>query len=219
MPLEYYRGNREMDVERFVVGEFATNCYIVKTGKLVLVIDPGAQADVIIGYFDKKKTRPDLILNTHGHFDHIGAVSRLLEKYDIKFYIDAEDAEIIADPAKNGSSIFSENNLSLTTYSIIDGPAAEYLKKNGVHIIKAPGHSPGSIVIKIDGCLFTGDLLFRGSIGRTDLIGGDVSEMKKSLEKIRGMDSSLKVYPGHGPESCMEYEKENNYFLCQNAVI
>ena len=188
----YYLESDDMKIDRLVVGALSANCYIIRLDRLNVVIDPGAEPEKIIEHFDRIDFKPDLILNTHGHFDHIGAVPGLLNQYDINFYIDPADKEIIIDPVKNGSSIFGENNLSLTTYNLIDPDTTGYFIKNGIEIIKTPGHSPGSIVLKIEKILFTGDLLFRGSIGRTDLEGGNIYDMKQSLLKIKDMEDSLK---------------------------
>jgi glyoxylase-like metal-dependent hydrolase (beta-lactamase superfamily II) len=208
-----------MKIDRLVVGSLAANCYIIRLKTLSFLIDPGAEADNIIRYFDSKGLRPDFILNTHGHFDHIGAVPEIVRRYEIPFYIDPDDEEIITDPFRNGSSIFGENNLSLTTYNLIDAGDIEYFKKNGIEIIKTPGHSPGCITIRIREYLFTGDLLFRGSIGRTDLPGGNIHDMKDSLQKIKNMENGILVYPGHGPETDLEYEKSNNYYLGDSVLF
>lgn len=208
-----------MKIDRLVVGPLAANCYIIRLDSLDLVIDPGAEPDVIISHFESGGYKPDMIINTHGHFDHMGAAPEIIERYNIPFYIDPDEKEIITDPVKNGSSIFGENNLSLTTYKLIDGSDIESFRKNGIEIIKTPGHSPGCIVIKIEEYLFTGDLLFRGSIGRTDLPGGNIHDMKESLLKIKNMENGYKVYPGHGPETDLEYEKDNNYYFTGNVLF
>jgi len=215
----YCLESRNMDIDKIVVGPLSANCYIIKLEKKVLIIDPGAEAEKIISFLDLKNLKPDLIINTHGHFDHIEAVPRLQEKYGIDFYIDPGDEEIITDPVKNGSSIFGQNKLSLETYNLIDDLAKKLFSDNGIGIINTPGHSPGCIVIKIDDSLFTGDLLFKGSIGRTDLAGGSMHDMKSSLLKIRKMKDPLKIYPGHGPETDLEYEKNNNYYLRDDVLF
>jgi len=215
----YCLESRNMNIDKIVVGPLSVNCYIIKLEKKVLVIDPGAEAEKIISFLDLKNLKPDLIINTHGHFDHIEAVPRLQEKYGIDFYMDPGDEEIITDPVKNGSSIFGQNKLSLETYNLIDDLAKKLFADNGIGIINTPGHSPGCIVIKIDDSLFTGDLLFKGSIGRTDLAGGSMHDMKSSLLKIRKMKDPLKIYPGHGPETDLEYEKNNNYYLRDDVLF
>ena len=208
-----------MDIDRIVVGPLSANCYVVKLEKLVLVIDPGAETEKITRFLDSKSLKPDLIINTHGHFDHIEAVPGLQEKYGIDFYIDSGDEEIITDPVKNGSSIFGQNNLSLETYNLIDDAVKKRFAGIGIEIINTPGHSPGCIVIMIGKNLFTGDLLFKESIGRTDLAGGSMDDMKKSLLKVKEIKGFFKIYPGHGPETDLEYEKENNYYLGDNVLF
>ena len=215
----YCLESRNMNIDKIVVGPLSANCYIIKLEKKVLIIDPGAEAEKIISFLDLKNLKPDLIINTHGHFDHIEAVPRLQEKYGIDFYMDPGDEEIITDPVKNGSSIFGQNKLSLETYNLIDDLAKKLFADNGIGIINTPGHSPGCIVIKIGDSLFTGDLLFKGSIGRTDLAGGSMHDMKSSLLKIRKMKDPLKIYPGHGPETDLEYEKNNNYYLRDDVLF
>jgi hydroxyacylglutathione hydrolase len=202
-----------MKIKTLALGPLEANCYIVQLEEINIIIDPGAQPDAIIDYLDSRSLVPDFIINTHGHFDHIEAVSGLIEKYNIPFYIDSAEENLIADPDKNGSSFFGENNLSLKTYNLINAKDQQYFNKNGIDIIRTPGHSPGSITIKIEDCLFTGDLLFKGSIGRTDLAGGDTGQIKDSLLKIKNMDRNYLIYPGHGPATELKYEIENNYYL------
>ena len=208
-----------MKINTLTLGQLAVNCYIIEFKKMNIIIDPGAELQAIIRFIESNDLDPDFIINTHGHFDHIGAVQGLIEKYKIPFYIDSADEEIVSDPDKNGSSFFGENNLSLKTYDLIDTKDLEYFNKNGIDIIKTPGHSPGSITIRIEDCLFTGDLLFKGSIGRTDLIGGDAGQIKDSLSKIKNMDKNYLIYPGHGPATELEYEIKNNYYLDNSFIF
>lgn len=108
---------------------------------------------------------------------------------------------------------FGENELSLKTYNLIKDADYSYFADYGIEIINAPGHTPGSIILKTGNYLFTGDLLFKGAIGRTDLPGGNTVQIKKSLAKIKKMDRQLIIYPGHGESSSLEYELESNYYL------
>jgi len=215
----YCLESRYMDVEKLVVGPLSANCYIVKLEKKFFLIDPGDEEERIIEYLGSRGIVPSFIINTHGHFDHIGAVPGLQDEYGIDFYIDPGDEGIITDPFKNGSSIFGQNNLSLETYNLIDPETAGYFRKMGIEIIKTPGHSPGCIVIRVNDCLFTGDLLFKGSIGRTDLAGGNMQDMKRSLKKIKGLGGGLSIYPGHGPGTDLDSEKKNNYYLGEDVLF
>ncbi len=178
-----------------------------------IIIDPGADFDIIQKHLKGYNIKPDFILNTHGHHDHIGAVSDIILNYKIPFYIHELEEPIITDPEKNFSSFFGENELSLKTYNLIKDTDYSYFADFGIEIINAPGHTPGSIMLKAGNYLFTGDLLFKGAIGRTDLPGGNTAEIKKSLTNLKKMDRQLIIYPGHGQSSNLEYELESNYYL------
>jgi len=178
-----------------------------------IIIDPGADFDIIQKHLKGYNIKPDFILNTHGHHDHIGAVSAIILNYKIPFYIHELEEPIITDPEKNFSSFFGENELSLKTYNLIKDTDYSYFADFGIEIINAPGHTPGSIMLKAGNYLFTGDLLFKGAIGRTDLPGGNTVQIKKSLANLKKMDRQLIIYPGHGQSSNLEYELESNYYL------
>ena len=202
-----------MKIKKLVLGYFAVNCYIVELKDLKILIDPGADFKTLQEFLTLKKIRPDLIINTHGHYDHIGAVPELMEEYCIDFYIDREEEQIVIDPEKNCSSIFSQNTLSLKTYNLISSADKKYFNSFGIDMIKTPGHTPGSIIIKIEKKLFTGDLLFKGAIGRTDLPGGSLCDIKRSLLKLKRFDKELEVFPGHGLGSNLEDEFRTNPYL------
>jgi len=202
-----------LKIEKLILGYFAVNCYIVELKDLKILIDPGADFKTVQERLISNNTRPDLIINTHGHYDHIGAVPEVVEEYGINFYIDREEEQIVIDPEKNCSSIFGQNTLSLKTYNLISGADKKYFNRFEIEIIKTPGHTPGSIIIKIEKKLFTGDLLFKGAIGRTDLPGGNLSDIKSSLLKLKRFDKDLEVFPGHGPGTSLENEFEANPYL------
>lgn len=202
-----------MKIKRLELGFFKVNCYILSLDRANIIIDPGADFNFIKKYLESEKTKPDFILNTHGHYDHIGAVTDIVSYYGIPFYIHEFEEPIITDPDKNISSFFGENELSLETYNLIKNNDYSYFKDLGINIINTPGHTPGSITISAGGCIFTGDLLFKGSIGRTDLPGGSMKQIKESLAGVKKMDKKSIIYPGHGPVSSLKYELENNYYL------
>ena len=177
------------------------------------MIDPGADFDRLEEVLLSCDIRPDIIINTHGHYDHIGAVPDLVQKYKIPFFIDKEEEQVITDPEINCSSFFSQNTLSLKAYHLINSDDKKYFNSFGINIIKTPGHTPGSIIIKIGDKLFTGDLLFKGSIGRTDLPGGSLRDIKSSLSNLRVLDRGLEILPGHGSGSSLEYEFRTNPYL------
>jgi hydroxyacylglutathione hydrolase len=207
-----------MKINKLTLGQLEANCYTVSLKNINFIIDPGAEPGIIIEFLESNSIEPDMIINTHGHFDHIGAAEEVAKNYGIPFYIDPDEEETVLDPVKNGSSFFGENNLSLKTYKLINADDIKYFNENGIFIIKTPGHSPGSITLKIGNILFTGDLIFKGSIGRTDLVGGSIKQMKNSLLKIKRLDKNFRIYPGHGPETDLGYEIENNYYLGDSII-
>ncbi len=202
-----------MRLKKLELGLFKVNCYILSLEDANVIIDPGDDFIVIKNYIEKSGIKPDFILNTHGHYDHIGAVADIMSYYKVPFYIHEYEEQIITDPEKNLSSFFGENELSLKTYNLIKNGDFGYFSGVGIGIINVPGHTPGSIMLLAEDILFTGDLLFKGAIGRTDLPGGDAMRIKNSLDMVRKMDRGLKIYPGHGEESTLEYELKTNYYL------
>jgi len=203
-----------VEIKRLQLGNFGVNCYIVTIKENTFIIDPGAEPEAIIRQMDSIGKRPSFILNTHGHYDHIGAIPHLLKEYDIPFYIDKAEKDIVENPDRNMSSFFSANGLSLNTYKIIDERFKSELKDLGIVLLNTPGHTPGSIsILAQDDSIFTGDLLFKGSVGRTDLPGGDISVIKESLKKIKGLNKRIQVMPGHGPVSSIGSEIEGNPYF------
>lgn len=199
-------------VNTVVVGEIQTNCYVVKcpeTGA-VLVIDPGGDPSLI----EKALTEIDTIIYTHGHFDHVGGAAELISRFNPKTMIHSADLEIMSSAA----AVAGEWG-----FRIQQPPPPDRLLEDGdkisigslVFSIKhTPGHSRGSICIEGHGLLFTGDTLFAGSIGRTDLPQSSPERMRKSLKLIvSDYDKELVVYPGHGPSSTLAEEIRNNPFL------
>lgn len=202
-----------MRISKIKLDFLDTNCYIIETQKLSFIIDPGSDFEKINNFLLSNNIIPNFIINTHCHFDHIGAVIPLIEFYNTPFYIHEKEEEILNDSSKNLSSFFNGNELSFKTYKLIKGEIIIDFLLSKIDIFHMPGHSPGSIVIKYENFLFTGDVIFKGNIGRTDLPGGDKNLMKLSLKKLKSFDENLLIFPGHGPESTLKEEIENNYFL------
>ncbi len=183
------------------------------TDKARFIIDPGADFRKIDDFLKAERINPEFVLNTHGHYDHIGAVPEIIDSYNIPFYIHKKDESIITDPGRNMSSFFGGNALSLKTYKLIDDNDLDFFKQKDIEIFNFPGHTPGSIAIKIKDVLFTGDFLFNGGIGRTDLPGGSSEDMLDSLRRIKDFSRKLAIYPGHGENSKLDWEIENNFYL------
>jgi hydroxyacylglutathione hydrolase len=202
-----------MEIKRFALKFLDVNCYFVKYKDCSFLIDPGSEFKKIKEYIINNNEKLDFILNTHGHYDHFAAAADLMKEFDIPFYIHENEEDILTDPKKNLSSLLSSGELLLQTYTLIRGDIVDNFLDLGIKIMNLAGHTPGSIIIKIDDDLFTGDILFKDSVGRTDLPGGSSKKMNESLKIIKSFEKKLKIYPGHGPESTMKEELENNYFL------
>lgn len=201
------------------LGPLQTNAYILSNDqKECIIFDPGSEGEKLVNYVKKEQLKPLAILLTHAHFDHIGAVDEVRTAFQIPVYVHQEEADWLGDATCNGSQIFMMNR------SITAKPADHIIEEEGVLTIgsfsfdmyETPGHSPGSIsyYCKEANAVFSGDVLFQMSIGRTDLPGGSFQELIMSIEdKLFVLPDDTKVLCGHGPETTIGFEKENNPFL------
>jgi hydroxyacylglutathione hydrolase len=203
-----------MLIKRLVVGELATNCYLVgceETGKAALV-DPGADPSTILGELALGGWSLELIILTHAHFDHFGAVPQILEQQQVPVAIGKADAKFLSDPSLTLASFLGEDVRLDPDLQLEDGQQVK-VGNLKFDVLNTPGHTPGGICLLGEGILLTGDTLFAGSVGRTDFEGGSLSLLKKSLERLQGLPRELQVLPGHGPVSTMGQELENNPYL------
>lgn len=205
-----------MNYEMLPVGPLETNCYVVycQDSLECAVVDPGAEADRIFQLIARKSLKPVLILNTHGHIDHIGANKDIKEKFNIPLYIHSDDSPMLENVQQ------SEMAASL---GAMDSPSPDHLLNDGdkikigesfLRVIHTPGHSPGSVSFLGDGFLLSGDTLFFGGVGRIDLPGGSWKDMESSIKnKILTMPDEMIVLPGHGPITTVGQEKRANPFI------
>lgn len=202
-----------MRVRRLTLGPLDTNCWLVDDGAggPVLVIDPADEAQVILEALDSQAV--EAIVLTHGHFDHLGAVGRLVESTGAPLLVHEIDARSITSAEGSGGAIFGFNTFA---------PAADGLLAEGDNVsagtatlvvLHTPGHTPGSICLLGDDHLFSGDTLFSGSIGRTDFAGGDMGAMRRSIARLAGLSDDVRVHPGHGPETTIGRERRVNPFF------
>jgi hydroxyacylglutathione hydrolase len=204
-----------MTVHCLTVGPVEANCYIVDCGGgRALVIDPGEEGERILRKVRELDLVVDAIVDTHGHFDHLGANAALVDGTGAPLMIHPSDLFYLrsagADAAYYGLSLepSPEPDILLDDGDIIDAGDITFT------VIHTPGHSPGGICLLCDGCIFTGDTLFADSIGRTDLPGGNTEILLDSIRrKLLPLDEELTVYPGHGPETSIGREKVFNPFL------
>lgn len=199
-----------MQIKRIPAGVYAANCYIImdEDTKETAVIDPGGEADTLIKAIKDMNAKVKYILLTHGHADHTGAAVQLKNELNTPVYISEDDYKLI----NNGEFMYGD----------IAGNVDKYINEGDIFTIGSikiksiltPGHTPGGVCFLVDDMVFTGDTLFQGSIGRTDLAGGNFETIIKSIkEKLIKLPDDITVFPGHGSESSIGREKVQNPFL------
>ena len=203
---------------------FGTNCWVIASGKgsECIIVDPGmpdisAEIELIVS---EEGLKPVAALMTHGHLDHTFSITALADGYGIPAYIHSEDRRFIADPSGIHDAQFRQTISAMSfaepqdTRTLRDG---ELLNLVGISIkaIHAPGHTRGSLMFLLnDEYLLSGDVLFSGTIGRTDQPTGSAADMKETLrKKILPLDDAIEVLPGHGPQTTIENERKRNPYL------
>jgi glyoxylase-like metal-dependent hydrolase (beta-lactamase superfamily II) len=204
-----------MTIKTLVVGPLEVNCYIIHNDKDAICIDPGDDPDMIMDYLTANSLSLGKILLTHAHFDHIGGVKSLYDKYKPDIYLHKGDYNLYT----NASGLMP----GFTDHIKIEVPKdVNFIEDNDIvsfsdkdfKVIHTPGHSRGSVCYYYDDVLFTGDTIFRGSIGRTDLPGGDYNTIISSIKnKLCILSDNTVIYPGHMGISTIKEEKLSNPFL------
>lgn len=205
-----------MKIIRIPAGIYAANCYIVfdESTSNGIVVDPGGDVDDILASITENDIEVKHIILTHGHGDHIGGVVGLKEALGASVMIHELDKDMLIDGTKNLSTVMAMGSIEIEPDRLLkDGDVLNVGDLN-IEIIHTPGHTLGGICIKIGDNLITGDTLFAGSIGRTDLLGGDYNTIIKSIkDKLMIYPDDTKVYPGHGLSSTIGKEKISNPFV------
>ena len=201
-----------LKIINLVLGDFSVNCYIVynEESGVCAVIDPGEEFEVLDKALEEKTLVPEAIILTHAHFDHIGAVKQLREKYNSPIYINADETEILADGDKNLSTRFCDEAIEISDpeYLVRDGDCFTVAGLD-FEVLHTPGHTKGCTVYKCGDTLFTGDTLFAGTCGRCDVWSSDVSKMRESLERLCTIPESFNVLAGHGPATTLDRERKS----------
>ena len=201
-----------MKLDSLAVGLIGTNCYLLwdeTAGNAAAIVDPGGSADQILAKIKEHNLDVKLILLTHGHFDHVMGVQDLLAAYpDLPVYITETDYPEARDGGQFGYSMGEV--ASVRFYDEGDTVELGNLK---IDVLRTPGHTPGSVTLRVEDVLFTGDTLFRGSCGRTDFPGGSFGDMQRSLKRLADLPGNYRVYPGHEGSSTLDYERKYNPFM------
>ncbi len=205
-----------MVIKKLILGMVETNCYIVfdKLSKRAVIIDPADSPKLIVDALSSEGVQADAVILTHGHFDHILGLQDF-EVEIIKIYAAAAEAELLADAKLNSSSRVHRPYTVIPDVLLEDGDNIE-IPGIKLQVIATPGHTGGSICFydSENKVLFSGDTLFYRSIGRTDLPTGSKREIIDSIrQKLFLLSDETKVYPGHGPETTIGYEKANNPYV------
>lgn len=204
-----------MTLSVYPAGVFQANCYIIGDEKsgLGVIIDPGGDAEGILRQCESMKLDIKFIILTHGHGDHVGAVHDIKAATDAKILMNKSDEYLVMGGNKALMPILSGTKQFEVDEYINEGDILEAGKLK-ISVIKTPGHTPGGVTLKIDDTLFTGDTLFKGSIGRTDFEFGSYEEIIDSINnKLMVYNDNTKVYPGHGPSTTIGYERKFNPFI------
>ncbi|WJZ02812.1 putative metallo-hydrolase [Corynebacterium freiburgense] len=209
----------------FAAGPFKTNCYLIANDGHVVVVDPGMHSlDRIVAIVEERNLQVDKVLLTHGHIDHTRDAAAVAKRWNVPVCIHAEDAFMITDPptgvAPTTALLFDATNMGkvhdlrfFVDKEVLDIAGEEFIVRH------APGHSPGCVIFVGTEVCFTGDVVFQGSIGRTDLIHSDPEAMQESLRNVvLSLDDALHLLPGHGPATTMRAERIGNPFL-QNLAV
>lgn len=194
-----------MNIKLMQVGEIGTNCYLLEDEdtRSAAIIDPGGEARGILGQAKADGVQVKAILLTHSHYDHTGAVRELREALPgVPVYLHPADA------AQLGTAVMPPIGETLPYQEGDTIPVGNLT----VQVLHTPGHTPGGVTLRVEDVLFTGDTLFQGSMGRTDL-GGSYTEIMASLKRLGQLEGDLQVLPGHMGVSTLDRERKSNYFL------
>ena len=207
----------ELKVQSFVLGPIMTNAYLIwdEETRHGVVVDPGAEPEQLISSIKDEQLTVEAILLTHAHFDHIGGVEDVRKVTGAPVYLHEREASWLTNPTENGSAMFGEHVRAESADILLTGDEVPTFAEREVKVLHTPGHSPGSVSYYWEEAqlLVSGDVLFQGSIGRTDLPGGDYDTLMASLRRVIELPEVTRVLPGHGPETTIEQEQMANPFI------
>lgn len=195
------------------LGEIAANCYVLDCGNgEAVVIDIGGEPQKLLRFLEQHHLTVNTILLTHGHFDHIGGVEAVRKATGARVYIHADDAGMLRSAAASRADDFALGLEPVTEFETLTDNQTLSVGGLEIQVLHTPGHTPGGVCFIVDRMLFSGDTLFRGSIGRLDL-GGNAEDMKASLRRLLRLEGDYEVYPGHMSASTLDWERANNRYM------
>ncbi len=205
-----------MKIRSFTVGRVAAQCYIVsdEASGEVFMIDPGDNAEYLLKKLDEQGVELKYVILTHGHFDHVMAANEILKKTRAKLVVCDNEVPALTDPELGGFNNFGITKFVPLSADIVvsDGETLDFAGHE-LEFMNTPGHTKGSMCIKMGDVIFTGDTLFAGTCGRCDLAGGDYREMLDSLKRLAELCGEYTVYPGHGEATKMSIERQYNPYM------
>ena len=202
-----------MEIRAIHLGLIKTNCYLISTDKAAVVIDPGFKTEITADFLKANGGKARMILITHAHFDHIGGAEALRNETGVEIGIGELDAPALKDTELNLSDKFHAHIAPFSAdRTFCDGEKFS-VGDIDFEVILTPGHTVGGVSYLSGESLFSGDTLFAGAVGRTDMPGGSLKALKKSLKRLTALPNETKVSPGHGDFTTVGYEKENNMFV------
>jgi glyoxylase-like metal-dependent hydrolase (beta-lactamase superfamily II) len=199
-------------IHTLALGDYQTNTYIVSgNGKGCVLIDPGFEPQTILDHVAELGMTVEAILLTHGHFDHVGAVEKIVATTGCELWLHKADWDLPSNPTNRYIYPLSGNNFT----DILFCGESNKIQAAGLcfNVLSTPGHTPGSVCFLCEDHLFSGDTLFAGSCGRTDLPGGDTAAMRLSLRRLAVLDRPVTIHPGHGPATTLRQERLSNPYL------
>lgn len=205
-----------MILESLPTGPLQVNCYIVACGasRQAAVIDPGGDVAQILALLKRHDLKVSMVINTHGHFDHVGGNRQLLTATGAELLLHRADSQLLASAAAHAAAYGLGAEASPAPQRLLEGGERLQLGELLIDILHTPGHTPGGICLLIDDQVIVGDTLFAGSVGRTDLPGGDHQTLIESIrDKLLVLPDATIAHPGHGPATSIGREKRTNPFL------
>lgn len=204
-----------MKIHTLNLGELRSNCYVVETAPgRCIIVDLGGDADYLMNFLKLNKLKLTKILLTHGHFDHIGGVEEVRRLTGAEVFIHLNDSEMLTSEKFSLASGMSYNPfIPVTLWTAVEEDAIIQDGDLSFKVIHTPGHSRGSVCYICEDVIFSGDTLFNRSIGRTDFLGSNPIDMKKSLKKLSLLEGDYKVLPGHNMPTTLDFERKMNPYM------